>query len=97
MDRKLYLSELYDLYGTLLTEKQRQNFEEYYFEDLSLGELSENNEVSRNAIHKSLKESIEKLEFFEKNIKLYQIKQELKKLAIEFPEIKEKIERIMEG
>ncbi len=94
---RLYLNELYDIYGSLLTEKQRKNFEEYYFDDLSLGEVSENNEVSRNAIHKSLKESVEKLEWYEKNLKLYEIRKKLKKLSEEYPEIKEKIERIMEG
>ena len=35
MDKKLYLVNLYDYYGVLLTEKQQQYFENYYFDDLS--------------------------------------------------------------
>ena len=97
MKEKLYLSALYDLYSPLLTEKQRQNFEQYYFDDLSLGELSENQEVSRNAIHKSIKESIEKLEFYEYHLKLYEKNQKLRELSNQYPELKKEIERIIEG
>ena len=55
MDKKLYLVNLYDYYGVLLTEKQQQYFENYYFDDLSLGEIAENDNVSRNAVHGQLK------------------------------------------
>lgn len=96
MDRQLYLSELYDLYGELLTEKQRKNFEEYYFDDLSLSELSENYEVSRNAIHKSIKESIDKLEFYEKKLHIYEKNLKLQELAKKYPEIGKRIEKIIE-
>lgn len=96
MDYKIYLSNLYDIYGKLLTEKQRQNFEEYYFHDLSLAELSENYDVSRNAIHKSLKESIDKLQYFEDKLHIYQKNKELMELMRKYPEMEKELERIME-
>lgn len=46
---------LYDLYGTLLTENQKNVIELYYYEDLSLGEISENLQISRQAVRDSLK------------------------------------------
>ena len=72
MDKKLYLVNLYDYYGVLLTEKQQQYFENYYFDDLSLGEIAENDNVSRNAVHGQLKNVEERLQFYEKALHLYE-------------------------
>ena len=72
MEKRDYLIILYDLYGELLNDKQQQYFEEYYFNNLSLGEISENLNISRNAVHKSLQSIEEKLQDYEKKLKLYQ-------------------------
>ena len=61
---------LYDIYNSLLTDKQRIYFEEYYYSDLSLKEISENHDVSRNAIHDQLKRTIESLFEYENKLKL---------------------------
>ena len=71
LEKRDYLIILYDLYGELLNDKQQQYFEEYYFNNLSLGEISENLNISRNAVHKSLQSIEEKLQFYEKKLKLY--------------------------
>ena len=71
MEKRDYLIILYDLYGELLNDKQKKYFEEYYFNNLSLGEISENLNISRNAVHKSLQSIEEKLQFYEKKLKLY--------------------------
>ncbi len=71
MEKRDYLIILYDLYGELLNDKQQQYFEEYYFNNLSLGEISENLNISRNAVHKSLQSVEEKLQFYEEKLKLY--------------------------
>lgn len=78
MEERLYLTYLYDIYGTLLTDKQRECFEEYYFNNLSLGEISENYSVSRNAIHNQLKDSEQKLLNYEKHLKLYEKNKKIK-------------------
>ena len=69
---KIYYNNLYDYYGSLLTDKQRLYYEDYYFNDLSLSEIAENNQVSRNAVHNQLKIAVEKLNFYENNLKLYE-------------------------
>lgn len=71
MDKKIYYNDLYDYYSGLFTDKQRSYYEDYNFRDLSLSEIAENNNVSRNAIHGQLKIVEEKLDFYEDNLKLY--------------------------
>lgn len=56
---------LYDYYGKLLTNKQQKYFEDYYFDNLSLQEIADNYQVSRNAIHNSLKDILAKLDNYE--------------------------------
>ena len=72
MEKRDYIIILYDIYGELLNEKQKQYFEEYYFNNLSLGEISDNLNISRNAVHKCLIGVEEKLYFFESKLKLYE-------------------------
>ena len=71
MNELNYLTSLYDYYKDLLTNKQRDYFEEYYFENLLMDEIAENNGVSKNAVSKSLIEVKEKLEEYEKALNLY--------------------------
>lgn len=61
---------LYDIYGSFLTSKQQTYFEDYYFKNLTLSEISEKYNVSRNAVHKQLKVSENKLIEFEKVLKI---------------------------
>ena len=51
LDKNLYVNRLIDLYGGLLTDHQRNILELYYCCDLSLSEIAEQEEVSRNAVH----------------------------------------------
>lgn len=93
MNEEAYLTILYDYYGELLKEDQKKYFEEYYFNNLSLGEMSENFEVSRNAIHKQLKKIELLLKDYESKLKLYQKGQELDSIIQEIKEekLKEKL------
>lgn len=81
-----------------MTIKQQQYFEDYYFNNLSLSEMSENLGISRNAINKQLHKAVEKLEYYEEQLELYQKKQKvmqyLDKTNIE-KSIKEKIEEFI--
>lgn len=78
MDHNIYLCDLYDYYKELLTDKQKMYFEDYYFDNLTLSELSENYNVSRNAIHKTLKEIEVKLNTFEDKLNLYKNREKIK-------------------
>lgn len=80
MDNIVYITNLYDIYGDLLTIKEKKYFNDYYFDNLSLKEIADNYEVSRNAVHKSLKISLEKLENYENILKINSNNNKLKKL-----------------
>ncbi len=71
MDKLVYLNNLFDLYGELLTDKQQRYFKDYYFDNLSYGEISEKYDVSRNAIFHQLKLIEKRLYFYEEKLKLY--------------------------
>lgn len=45
---------LYDYYGDLLTDRQRECFEMRYYQDLSLGEIAEELGISRQGVHENL-------------------------------------------
>ncbi len=44
------MTMLYDFYGELLTERQKEFFDLYYNEDLSLSEIAENNGITRQGV-----------------------------------------------
>lgn len=93
MDHRSYMIILYDYYKELLTTKQQQYFEGYYFENESLQELSENYEVSRNAVHKQVKDAEDKLVEYEKKLGLYQKRIKILQIIDSMDEkIKEQIE-----
>lgn len=92
----IYINSLYDYYSCLLTEKQKLYFEDYYFHNLSLAEISKNNDVSRNAIYKQLKIIEKKLVDLESKLKLFEKGKKIKKLIKDFdPIIKDKIKKLM--
>ena len=70
MENFIYFNELYDLYGCLLTDKQREYFEDYYFNNLSFSEMAEAYDVSRNAIFKQSHITTDKLEEYENKLGL---------------------------
>jgi hypothetical protein len=70
LQKSIELNGLYDIYQDLLTEKQKGYFESYYFDDYSITEISENNNVSRNAVHDQLKRTVKKLNDLEDKLKL---------------------------
>lgn len=94
MEKMIYLNNLFDLYGDLLTRKQQLYFKEYYFNNLSYGEISEKYDISRNAIFRQLKLIEEKLVFYEQKLKLYIKKQQISDIIklIDNKDIKETLE-----
>lgn len=92
----LELTILYDYYSNLLTDKQRLYFEEYYFNNLSLQEISENYNISRNAVFNSLKEIEKKLKYYEKKLELYKKSKLIDEIIMNLPnDIKSRIKELI--
>ncbi|MBQ7152852.1 MAG: YlxM family DNA-binding protein [Clostridia bacterium] len=53
-DRTLQMTLLYDFYGELLTDRQRELFDLYYNEDLSLAEIAQQYGISRQGVRANL-------------------------------------------
>ena len=88
--------ELFDYYGELFTDKQKEYFIDYYFNNLTLQEIAENNNISRNAVHKNIKDVTEKLDYYESKLNLYGNKKKIEKIIENIDkEIKEKIEELI--
>ncbi|GAA3634461.1 transcriptional regulator [Lactobacillus hamsteri] len=62
------LGDLYAYYGSLLTKGQQSYFEDYYYNDLSLGEIAINHDVSRQAVYDNLRRSSKALENYENKL-----------------------------
>lgn len=92
----LKYSYLFDYYGELFTDKQKEYFTDYYFNNLTLQEIADNNNVSRNAVHKNIKDILAKLDYYEEKLKLYSNKQKIEKLLENVDvDIKTKIEELI--
>jgi len=76
---RVYLINLYDIYKNLLSDKEKNIFEDYYFEDLSLSEIAQNLSVTRNAIFKTLKTVEEKINNYEEKLNFYNKKENILK------------------
>ena len=70
MERKVYFSRLLDFYGGLLPEKQRACMFQYYYDDLSLAEVSENLGITRQGVRDLIKRGEAALEKSEAELKL---------------------------
>lgn len=66
----MHINLLYDFYQNLLTEKQRNYIELYYHDDLSLSEIAEQFQVSRQAIFENIKRAEQLLEEYESHLQL---------------------------
>ncbi len=96
-DRDLIII-LFDYYGELLSEGQKNYFIDYYFNNLSLAEIAENFNVSRNAVSKDLKLTKEKLVNYEEKLKLYDKDRKIRKVIDKITDegIKEELEKILD-
>ncbi|MDD6351214.1 MAG: sigma factor-like helix-turn-helix DNA-binding protein [Lachnospiraceae bacterium] len=70
MEDKIRQGDLYDFYGMLLNPHQREVFEDYVLNDLSLGEIAENNGVSRQGVHDLIRRCTRQMEEYESKMQL---------------------------
>ncbi|MCI5872821.1 MAG: YlxM family DNA-binding protein [Clostridiales bacterium] len=106
MEEKMEQAYLYDFYGELLNERQRKIYEDFVFNDLSLGEIADEEGISRQGVHDMVKRCTRTLESYEEKLHLVekflfakQKVEDIHKLAKNFHEshddaIMEEIEQI---
>jgi len=75
---------LYDFYGELLTDHQKNIYEDAVFNDLSLGEIAKEYNISRQGVHDLIKRCDNSLQDYENKLHLVQ----------KFMNIKQKVEEI---
>ena len=80
MSKELEIGELYELYKELLTVHQQKLVSDYYVYDLSLGEISENNGISRQGVYDTLKKAKAQLYEYENKLKLKENNDRMKEL-----------------
>ncbi|MFV0364419.1 MAG: YlxM family DNA-binding protein [Suipraeoptans sp.] len=85
MNELLEQSLLYDFYGELLTDKQKEIFESFVLDDLSLAEIAEDSGITRQGVHDMVKRSIKALKGYEDKLHLVDkfllIKDDIKSLS----------------
>ena len=84
MDEILKQSLLYDFYGELLTEHQKEIYEQFIVEDLSLSEIAKDAGISRQGVHDLIKRCNKILEEYEAKLHLVE----------KFLSVKEKVHQI---
>ncbi len=71
MEKFEYINELMPFYQSLLTARQNEILQYYYFEDLSITEIAELLSISRNAVHDTIKKSTNQINKYEEKLNLY--------------------------
>ena len=70
MEKNIEIGLLYEFYSKLLTDKQAYIINSYYNDDLSLSEIADDLEISRQGVRKQLKDAENALYNYEEKINL---------------------------
>jgi predicted DNA-binding protein YlxM (UPF0122 family) len=84
-EEKQLISLLLDIYGELLTDRQKSFIQLHYNEDLSYGEIAETENISRQAVHDTIQHGKKALFNFDEKLKLSEHNQS-KNSPVEFQE-----------
>ena len=87
LEKTTRMNFLFDFYQALLTEKQRSYMEYYYLDDLSLGEIAEEYEISRQAVYDNIRRTGAMLEEYERKLRLFEKFQHRQEIVAEMAEI----------
>jgi len=94
MKEREYILTLYEIYKSLLNDREREYFENYYFEDYSLQEIADNFKVSKSYVGKFLNGIEEKLNNYEESLNLNSRNNKIRDL-VKNSDLKDKIEELL--
>lgn len=86
LEKTTRMNFLFDFYQALLTPKQRNYMSLYYLDDLSLGEIAEEFDISRQAVYDNIKRTEIILEEYEEKLQLFSKFKERKKIIKQIKE-----------
>lgn len=89
MSKDLSVVLLLDYYGGLLPEKQRRLVEYYYCDDLSLSEITDNENITRQGARDAIVRAVSKLRKFEESVGFIAKASSVKELLSRYCESKE--------
>lgn len=89
MDKIIERGRLYDYYGGLLTEHQRQIYEAVVYEDMSLGEIAKEHDISRQGVHDLVHRCDRQLAKYEDRLKLIERDEQIYKTLDEITALTE--------
>ena len=93
--KNLHISALLDVYGEFLSEKQKRITEHYYFDDLSLSEIAENEDITRQGVNDLIKRAEAQLLDFEEKCHYCENFQKLKAKVNEVRDGKGSVEELL--
>ena len=93
MDKILEQSLLYDFYGDLLTDHQKEIYEDVVFHDLSLSEAAATHGITRQGVHDLIRRCNETLYDYEEKLGLVRKFEETKKLVARIHDLAEQFEQ----
>lgn len=97
MEKDLRYVELFEIYSSLLTKRQRDLFSSHYLYDLSLAEIAEPEGYTRQSVYSAIKKVKEKLDEYESQLGLYKKNEQLVALAEQVQKSNQQIsDRILE-
>ena len=80
MKEREYIQNLYETYKGLLSEREKDYFENYYYEDYNLQEIADNYEVSKSYVGKYINEIENKIKHYENVLKVYEKTVKIRKI-----------------
>lgn len=93
MEEILKQTLLYDFYGELLTEHQKEIYEQAVLEDYSLSEIAKEAGISRQGVHDMIKRCTKTLEAYEEKLHLVEKFMSVKQKVSEIDELLESYEQ----
>ena len=93
--KNLHISALLDVYGEFLSEKQKRITEHYYNDDLSLSEIAENEDITRQGVNDLIKRAEAQLLSFEEKCGYCEKFEKLKNLSADFKNGAENIDELL--
>lgn len=95
LEERNRLAAMFDQYSGLLTEKQQNVFDLYYLNDYSLGEIAEEQQISRTAVYDLIKRTDHLLNKYESQLHLAEREMERRAILEELRDLSEGKEEVL--